>query len=474
MKDWERRLATFANDCICKDRFDILGLYLKLSNTAGDWIAQRKHHIKAGDSFNVPCENKNILEFTFFEKTCELKLINPKTKDNTILISKDDSAAQEYKTIEKIAEAFKVSNQGLGRSRPPQMAALVTKMNVGDCLSFEERNTYLCIDKHDSTMSFLKVFCGNINTFTADKLNNIEKITIDIYSEYDWQNFYSQNRLSAYGLIMPTLSESTAAQQYINKLRGLVKEHHTKQLQWGNFNVLVRKKRIGKGLVWYIDGKKVDESTIKLLYGYFNNNPKEINYIRTERDEIKDFEDMECKRHLTQLEAQFQYADMFYYLCDYVSENQSSLKVDIKTFKPDAEGNFIAQKFAFQFENGKTKVYSITFENNDFANEINTIKEIDVNEFATFCAEVHRHNKVLCWDEQRESLRAQFSLNQLTPIQDKIAENMADKQVQKTSVIQNIKTDNTLEDIIKGYSNVSERREPHEPETNIDFFNIDR
>ena len=474
MFKWERQLVTIANNCICSDRFNILNLYLQLSNTAGDWISKKQFGIKDGAKFNVPCENGNILQFTFYADTCELKLTNPNTKQNTVLISKNDSAAKEYKVINAISDTFRLTNQGLGQSRPKQMASLVANMNIGDCLSFEGRNTYLCLNKKNDNVTFLKVFGGDIANFTSDRLKNIEKITVNIYSEHDWQEFYSQNRLSAYGLILPTLSESTAAQQYINSLYGAIRKNQTKQLQWGNVNILARKKIVGKGLSWYIDGQKTDETVIKLLYGYFNNKPTEYDFIRTEPDNNKTFLDSECRTHVAMLESETKYTDIYHYLCDYTKEHKSDLKIDIKTYVPDDNGNFSAQKFAFTYENEAVKVYGVTFENNDFKADINSIKEVSVEEFTNFCHKVHENNKMFCWQKHRNNIREIYSLDVLTPIQDKVAEKLANKELQQISIIDQIKIDNTLDDVIKGYSSTIERRDNNEPTIPRDLFNCDR
>ena len=45
MPDWEKALYVLTEECINEDRFNILNLYLKLSNSAANWIQNKKYGI---------------------------------------------------------------------------------------------------------------------------------------------------------------------------------------------------------------------------------------------------------------------------------------------------------------------------------------------------------------------------------------------------------------------------------------------
>lgn len=459
-KEWERRLTHLADKCIKDDKYAMMHLYLTLSNNAANWINAGLYDIEQGDTFTIPHENGNCLQFKFYNDTCELQMIDSETNNALMLISAQDSAIKEYSKLRNIEESYKFIKQGLGLRFPISMTKTFENLKPGDSVTFPEHNTYCCVNRSGNTLTLSKLYGGSVNDITYDTVSKIENIKLNIYNFNQMQDLFVQNRSSAIIRTYAKVIEKNHAQEFINKLILEVPEGKTRQLQWGQLNILVRKKRLNpkKGFVWYIDGHKVDEDAIKVLYAYFNSNPTQYDFIRKDNSKVTDFNDWECVNYIQHLSSHRQYEDIYQHLCDYVKNNDDLLTIDIKTFKPDVDGNFISQKFSFSYENGIPKVYGITFVNNDFKDEIETIKEISMSEFKEFCVLVNSKNYDLILDAEIEKVKEEFDKTELNWIYEQIAKNRAVATYKDTPLISqnNIKSDATLEDIIRGFTSVQE------------------
>ena len=471
MKDWEERLYALTEWCINEDRFDILNLYLKLSNKAADWIKNKKYGISAGDTFYVPRENGTKLKFTFYQGTTQLETVNNGLDNNYILISKTDSYKKEYSAIHQLEKELKSEKKGLGLPAPDNMYDLCADLNQGDTITFEGKNTYCCIKKDHRYLTLLKTFTGDIKNVSAKTFKHMEKVVIDYSKDSDRQDLFSQNRITSSGAIVTKVTSGSFAQEYINKLYSELQPGKTKKLKWGPINVLARRRRIGKGLVWYLDGEKTEEPVVKNIIGYFNNAPFETEFKRNNRNLKTNFDDLQCLETIKQMGAKTDFSSVYLMLCNYVANNHQSVSVDLKTFAPDNNGNYLAQGFAFQEIDGQVNVFALHYENNDFNNEVTNMKEIDIKEFVSFCNRVNEHNKTYLLDSVIKEIQQTYNTEELTANQIAVANRYVENKQSQNPLFtdKNVKK-GTLEDLINGYANTSKEGSNHEPLEQSDFF----
>ena len=478
MKDWEEHLTVLTERCIATDRFDILGLYLKLSNTAANWIADKTYDIKDGASFFVNRENGTKLEFIFYSDTTELWQRMDGDSQDYIIISKDDSAKKEYSKIYNLeAEMYKMK-QGLGVKVPDEFYELCCDLKPGDTISFEHKNTYMCKKNRYGELTLLKAFTGDNKNITSRTFLNAETITANYRTEKGQQDFFSKNRVTSSGAIVTKITAESKAQEFINKLYSQTPIGTTKRLQWGPISVLAKRSRNikKKGLVWYLDGKKTDESVIKMMLGFFMNAPTTTEFVHKEPTIKTEFNDLQMLENIKTLCAKTNYEKIYTDLVDYVDIHKSDLMVNIHTFAPDNNGNFLAKSFAFKNIDGKTSVYELSYEDNDFNKDVVQIREVSAKEFVEFCNAVNKNNETYFIDAAKNEIKKELPDSQLTENQNLEVMQRAESYNTQIPIIsqRDIKKYIPLEDLIEMHRTTNKEDSKDVITTVKNFFDVDR
>ena len=478
MKEWEEYLTVLTERSIFEDKFNVLGLYLKLSNQAANWINNNEYGIKSGDSFQVECETGDFLVFEFYKDTTELKLLNKDDGYETILIDKKDSALKEYRAVYAIEHAFKTSKLGLGVLFSRDMYTICSNLKVGDTISFEEKNSYCCKENKNGCLTLTKVFTGDNTNITTKTFLNAENVKVDYSSIGGRQNFFSKNRITASGAIVTKITSETKAQEFLNKLHSQIPKGTTKRLKWGPISLLAKKRRgfNEKGLIWYMDGKKIDVSVVKMMLGFFLNAPTTTEFVHKEQTVKKEFDDLQMLNHIKNLCAETKYEKIYNDLVGYVDTCKSDLMVNIHTFAPDENGNFLAKSFAFKNVDGRTSVFELSYEDNNFNNDAIQIREILVEDFVDFCNKVNANNKTYFIGKAREEIKVTEKIHTLTESQELEAKRRAEEERQKSPIINNnnIHTELTLDDLIEMHKTTKKEDSYDVLEAAKNFFDVDR
>lgn len=232
------------------------------------------------------------------------------------------------------------------------------ELEVGDCLTYEWRNTYYCIDRDDRVLTLKKCYTGNFGKLSAKTFEKAEIIKVNMVDDKDVQSIFRDNLICHMrGIFVAKMTKAAFIEQYIANIDAEIKAGESKELKWGLMKVLVKKSLIDNTLSWYIDGKIMSEDIIKNMIGCFKNAPQEFCFIRKKPTEDKRLLDEFCFCELMDLYRGIDYPNMFLMIDNYVIENSEDLTVEVNTFVPDENSNYLAQKFSFVYEDGDSKIY---------------------------------------------------------------------------------------------------------------------
>lgn len=176
----------------------------------------------------------------------------------------------------------------------------------------------------------------------------------------DIQDIYRDNLIShTQGIFVVKMTKASFIYRFIADIDLEIKPGESKKLKWGKMEVLVKKSSKDNSLKWYVDGKVVDEETIKLMIGYFNNSPQELRFIRTKETKNKWFLDDYFYYEMIDLYRNINYPDMFDKIEEYVKGNKGDVTAEVEVFVPDRKGNYMPHKFSFAYEaaSDETKLY---------------------------------------------------------------------------------------------------------------------
>ena len=457
LAEWEKRLVSIARQCIKKYPIGIHYLYITLSNMAANWIAENKYGIFDGAQLLIPMEDGNQLKFTFYRKTTQLELVNQNTGKSDVFISSESSARKEYRDIQTLERYINVSGTKLGYAPTEEWIEFLQQIKVGDTITFEGAHTYCCLKAKNGVLSLIETFTGNPENITAKTFDSIEIIKVNIFSPMERKLLFSKNKYDVMGIAVPTVTEGTFAQQELNRLVHELQKRQTKVMHWGPINVSVRKNITNDGFVWYVNGKKTNEILIKMMLGYFNNGPMSTEFIRDSHDTLTDFEDYDCLNKVKAFCAIAKYANAFDTICAHVLEYKQDVSVNLKTFKPDEYGNYIATCFAFKYEKDQVQVYQIDYEDNDFKKDISKYQLVDEAKFIEVCELINRHNRAFWFNEIFEK----YHLSCPTETQARIINNTLDLKTQKNPIINevNFKQYITLDSLLDSYNNNNNKEE---------------
>ena len=96
----------------------------------------------------------------------------------------------------------------------------------------------------------------------------------------DIQDIYRDNLIShMQGIFVVKMTKASFIYRFIADIDLEIKPGESKKLKWGKMEVLVKKSSKDNSLKWYVDGKVVDEETIKLMIGYFNYMPHKFSFV---------------------------------------------------------------------------------------------------------------------------------------------------------------------------------------------------
>ena len=434
MLEWEMRLTTITERLGRKDRCKLKQLYYTLSTTAAEWIKNNQYGIKDGDIFMVENEVGAKCYFTFHEEYTELGvlsfLINP------YIIVEGSDIQQGYRNLDIVEFCIDGDRRGIGTGLPGSFAWMLYNVKPGDTFSFEGRYTYCCLKLGKYKMKIVPIYTGDITRISNTTFSKMEPVIVEFYEERFKRDMYATNRINLSGAIVTKYTTGKYIDKYIDNIKSSMKPGETRKFKYGKIDVAIKRKKFDKkkkpNFCWYLGDEKVIEESIRVMMGYFNNATLEMSIEREEKDDLTEYYDMECCTRVKECGERENYRGVYREIVEYVAQNKGKVSINLKTFEPYGDGNYLSVCFDFKYEDNQVMVRKYYYDKNDFNKEVKIAKDVNLEEFIEFCNKVNQNNKVYYMEtDYKRTYKGRDSMSEKIKLAEQIATFAHEGQVDK-------------------------------------------
>lgn len=430
-KKWQREMLAKYLQKRTENSSKISELYSDFEKISAKYLASGE--MKEGDETFIPLSNGVRVYFTFYNDATAIDTENiSEGKPRVQLLSREAGRNNELAQLIFLDGFMSTSSIYIGEMYPEALKTLLSNFQPGEILSFTDGNSYTCVnnDNHGH-LDLTKVFDGNLTGFTLENLSKKESVRLDINQPTDLQKFYNINCKTLTERTEYSYTHTDKAKENIRKAEQAIERGEIKEFSLGNIAVFAKKSRTSDDVIWYDGhGDKIEKGTVALVFGLLANHLRErtFKYEKTAPANL-------LASHLTEKQieefcANKEYDKMFQYITDKVLQNAEGLSINFKHFT-NIPGTFeyLPETITFVKDKEQVKCYAVTYENNNFANDVKKATEIDISEFVARCHELYDTNCHILKTRTEEEIVAQYQ--KLKEHITKTQQNIIDKTVEQ-------------------------------------------
>lgn len=429
MKNWEFSMTSAMRIAMQQDKYDALNLYLKLEKASKKYLASGD--MKEGDSFVVPLEDGAFLRQEFYNKYSTLTLINPNKKE-IVAISEEDSYKNEYRYLLGYSQALENSQLGIGPRHNTEFAKALREVKAGQVLVFDNGRSYVCQYNKEDVLRLVRTSNTTKIPYLSE-FKNSEAFSINLTDNIGIQKFYAEIRDPYNDDVRCRITTTYKAQELLNKYTaGLDKQ--TKVLQIGPNKIRMKKSWTSKQISYYDEqGNKVPEEQVKILLGWLNAAPVVTEFQRSQSTPKQEFDDNMARADIDMLFAGKQYAIAANVIDTCCQESKQDLAVNFTSYVENKNG-FEAVSFVFKYKDGDTRLYKITYKDNDFSKEPESIQPVGYEEFENFCQKKYNDSLVYIKNQIKDEILPKFPQYHGAFL-DRVIENIAKRRLKEEHTI---------------------------------------
>ena len=432
-KQWQKEMDGYYRQEHLKMSNDMVGFYIGLKHISKKYLESGE--MKSGDIFRFHLTNGAGLEYRFYKNATEILAGDINFQNQDYILSKEDSWKKEYGKLQGYTIALKNTDHLIGERFPESLRNVFLSMQPGQIISFTDGRTYVCTKNENFRASLKEAFDGNIDNIKLNKLKDRETNEINYMNYAELQQFYNLNNKYLTERVEYCYSTIDDALLSLKIFEANIKPRETLVLKLGDVELHAKGTSDGK-VSWYDkEGDLQKRSDVAVLFGLLNNSIHKREYIRESyNDLIKLSDDAQFEKNMESLSSCGNYYDMYEKMLQYVTENKNSLSVETKLY--DKNNYYKATKIVFAEKDGIAQAFKCIYKDNNFKNEMESVKPLDAKEFAEICKTMYDNNHNIIKTRTEEKLIKDYNLvkEYMSETQKDIISKTAEKAADKESV----------------------------------------